>query len=65
MVESHNLKRSNHVQCFGIFKKLTFFTRRIDCALFHDAKFGHTFKGAYEGGEPPYACIALHCTHPN
>ena len=43
MVESPNLKRSSHAQCFGILKQTHIFTRRIDCALFHDAKFGHTF----------------------
>ena len=43
MVESPNLKRSSHAQCFGILKQTHIFTRKIVCALFHDAKFGHTF----------------------
>ena len=43
MVESPNLKRSSHAQCFGILKKTHIFTRGIVFALFHDAKFGHTF----------------------
>ena len=42
-MESSKLKRISHAQCFGILKQTHIFTRRIVCALFHDAIFGHTF----------------------
>ena len=29
MVESPNIKRSNHAQCFGILKKLTFLQEEL------------------------------------